>query len=79
MASTHIDQFNEVTGQVFGKLYEAFPIPTLLNPASLGYPEHEIGQYDPVTEVTGGVSPGSYTPRRAHAAERRGGCRRRGG
>ncbi|MCY1432372.1 hypothetical protein D9M71_483650 [compost metagenome] len=36
MATSNIEQFNEITGQVFALLYEEFPLPIALTPHSVG-------------------------------------------
>jgi hypothetical protein len=41
MSSRNIDRFNEITGLIFGQLYEAFPIPIRLRPELIGIEERE--------------------------------------
>lgn len=41
MSSRNIDRFNEITGLIFGQLYEAFPIPIGLRPRLVGIEERE--------------------------------------
>lgn len=57
MSETNIDQFNEVTGEVFAHLYENFPIPVLLRPELFGIEEHLEGEYDSWNGVTTGATP----------------------
>lgn len=39
MSTRNIDRFNEITGLIFGQLYEAFPIPIGLRPKLIGIDE----------------------------------------
>lgn len=41
MSSRNIDRFNEITGLIFGQLYEAFPIPIAHRPRLIGIEERE--------------------------------------
>lgn len=41
MSTRNIDRFNEITGLIFGQLYEAFPIPIVLRPRLIGIEERE--------------------------------------
>lgn len=41
MSSRNIDRFNEITGLIFGRLYEAFPLPIRLRPELIGIEERE--------------------------------------
>lgn len=59
LSSTNIEQFNELTGQIFACLYEAFPIPISLRPSMLGIDEHEGGEYSPEVGKVLGVEPQS--------------------
>jgi hypothetical protein len=59
MATSNIDQFNEITGRVFAHLYQAFPIPTDLRPAVIEIQEASRGDYDPILGTTSGQEPKS--------------------
>lgn len=59
MGSRNIEQFNEITGQVFACLYESFPLPMALRPKLLGIEEHEGGEYSPEVGMTLGLEPQS--------------------
>ncbi|MNF86137.1 hypothetical protein D3C84_685640 [compost metagenome] len=57
MELTNIDEFNLMTGKVFARLYESFPIPAYLSPTELGIPVSKGGEYDPETGTTIGEEP----------------------
>lgn len=54
MAAKNIDEFNEITGKVFARLYEAFPIPVLLQPSDFDIDEHAEGDWDHHGRFVGG-------------------------
>lgn len=60
MATSNIDQFNEITGQVFAHLYQAFPIPTELRPSSIGLLEAAPGDYDHESGIVSGAEEKSH-------------------
>lgn len=52
MAKTNIERFDEISANILGHLYLAFPIPTAVTPKAAGLTELEVLSYDPVSEVS---------------------------